>query len=204
MSRFLFESICCTDGAYGLLPVHQRRVDESWRRLSCAGAPPDLERLLSLCEAPSAGVYKCRFSYSTAGEVLPPVFSPYEPAKVTALYCVDAEGLDYSCKWEDREALNVLGRGMPEGGLPLVIQGGLVTDSLYANVVFGEPGRWVTPDTFLLRGVKRTALLEQGRISERKISQRDIREFPYCSLINAMLEPGQVMVPASRLFDGER
>ena len=62
------------------------------------------------------------------------------------------------------------------------------------NVVFGDGASWITPETFLLPGTKRAFLLSRGDIRECSVRAEDIGKFRFCSLINAMLDPGDVVV----------
>ena len=64
----------------------------------------------------------------------------------------------------------------------------------YSNVVFGDGSSWITPETFLLPGTKRAFLLSRGDIQECSVRAEDIGKFRFCSLINAMLDPGDVVV----------
>ncbi|MBP7301015.1 MAG: aminotransferase class IV, partial [Akkermansia sp.] len=76
----------------------------------------------------------------------------------------------------------------------LILRNGMVTDTRYSNVVFGDGASWITPETFLLPGTKRAFLLSRGDIRECSVRAEDIGKFRFCSLINAMLDPGDVVV----------
>ena len=128
---------------------------------------PDLASVLSDCPGPEGrGVYKCHITYDTRGRVRRTSFEPYRPRQVKTLTCMEMPGLDYSCKWEDRTGL------------------------LAAGAALG----CVTPETFLLPGTKRAFLLSRGDIQECSVKAEDIGKFRFCSLINAMLDPGDVVV----------
>ncbi|MEQ8809522.1 MAG: aminotransferase class IV, partial [Imperialibacter sp.] len=77
---------------------------------------------------------------------------------------------------------------------------GLLTDCSYTNVCFWDGSKWHTPSEPLLAGTKRASLLEKGLISERKIVVNDIKYFESVTLINAMLEPGIIVLPVSQLI----
>ena len=76
----------------------------------------------------------------------------------------------------------------------LILRNGMVTDTRYSNVVFGDGSSWVPPENLLLAGNKRAFLLSRGDIQECSIKAEDIGKFRFCSLINAMLDPGDVVV----------
>lgn len=196
MCRLIFETVKWTDGAPCLLPWHQRRVERTMKLHGEEGySVPDLASVLVGCPGPvGGGVYKCHITYDTWGRVRKPSFEPYRPRMVKRLKCVEIPRLDYSCKWEDRAELQAAGLGLGPGEEILILQNGLVTDTRYSNVVFGDGVSWVTPETFLLPGTKRAFLLAEGVIEERLVRAEDIRRFRFCSLVNAMLDPGDVVV----------
>lgn len=200
MSPSFFESIRILDGHPQLLEFHQKRVHRTFLQNGNLESSPNLAEILAKQKLPGSGLYKCRLDYAIDGSTLPPEIVPYTPKRITHLYCVEAPSLDYSFKWADRSALEAPGKNLPAETEILLLQKGNITDTRYSNVVFGEPGDWVTPTTFLLQGVKRTALLEQGVIRERPISMHDLNNFPYCSLINAMLDPGEIMIPLNQIL----
>lgn len=196
MCRLIFETVKWEDGAPRLLPWHQRRVERSMKLHGEEGSSvPDLASVLAGCPGPGGkGVYKCHITYDTRGRVRNPSFEPYRPRMVRRLRCVEVPRLDYSCKWEDRAALQSAGAGMGADEEVLILQHGMVTDTRYSNVVFGDGASWVTPETFLLPGAKRAFLLAEGAIHECRVRAEDIGKFRFCSLINAMLDPGDVVV----------
>lgn len=202
MCRLIFETVKWKDGAPCLLPWHQRRVKRSMALHGEEGASvPCLASVLARYPGPEGGgVYKCHITYDTRGRVRQPSFEPYRPRMVKRLKCVEIPRLDYSCKWEDRAELQAAGLGLGADEEALILQNGMVTDTRYSNVVFGNGSSWVTPETFLLPGVKRAFLLDRGAIEERPLKAEDIVHFRFCSLINAMLDPGDVVVRTEDVF----
>ena len=178
MCRLIFETVKWENGAPCLLPWHQRRVEASIGVHGSDGAPvPDLASVLSACPGPeSRGVYKCHITYDTRGRVRRTSFEPYRPRQVQTLTCVEMPGLDYSCKWEDRTGLLAAGAALGCDEEALILRNG------------------ITPETFLLPGTKRAFLLSRGDIQECSVRAEDIGKFRFCSLINAMLDPGDVVV----------
>lgn len=196
MCRLIFETVKWENGAPCLLPWHQRRVEAAISVHGSDGASiPNLASVLSACPGPEGhGVYKCHITYDTRGRVRRPSFEPYRPRLVKTLTCVEMPGLDYSCKWEDRTELLGAGTGLGCDEEALILRNGMVADTRYSNVVFGDGSSWVTPETFLLPGTKRAFLLSRGDIRECSVRAEDIGKFRFCSLINAMLDPGDVVV----------
>lgn len=202
MCRLIFETVKWKHGAPCLLYWHQRRVEAVINVHGEEGSSvPDLASVLSACPGPEgSGVYKCHITYDTRGRVRRPSFEPYRPRRVKKLACVEMPMLDYSCKWEDRTGLQAVGPGLGNDEEALILRNGMVTDTRYSNVVFGDGSSWVTPETFLLPGTKRAFLLSRGDIQERSVRAEDIGKFRFCSLINAMLDPGDVVVRTEDIF----
>ena len=71
----------------------------------------------------------------------------------------------------------------------------MVTDSYYTNLAFWDGTSWVTPKSHLLNGIKRTHLIQQGQLKEQPITASDIFKFEKVSLINAMLNLDEVVLP---------
>lgn len=195
MCRLLFETVRWTNGEPLALGWHQRRVEYSLLACGAAGAAPDLAAVLGTEPGPGgSGVYKCHMTYDTLGRIRSIDYAPYRPRMIRSLICVDAAGLDYSLKWEDRTELQALGGGLAPMDEALILRDGYVTDTRYGNVVFGHDGAWVTPETYLLPGTRRARLLAEGVIRAVPLTTADLPLFRYCSLINAMLAPGDVVV----------
>lgn len=130
------------------------------------------------CPGPEGrGVYKCHITYDTRGRVRRTSFEPYRPRQVKTLTCMEMPGLDYSCKWEDRTGLLAAGAALGCDEEALILRNGMVTDTRYSNVVFGDGSSWVTPETFLLPGTKRAFLLSRGDIQECSVRAEDIGKF---------------------------
>ena len=55
--------------------------------------------------------------------------------------------------------------------------------------------RWFTSSTPLLNGVKRQYLLDLGKVSECDISKKDLDKFQKVSIVNAMLDLGEIVIP---------
>ena len=71
----------------------------------------------------------------------------------------------------------------------LMIKDGYVTDTSYANiVVMDDSGKWFTPSTYLLPGVKRRYLIEKGMVSEVDITPASLRKYSELRLINSMTD----------------
>lgn len=134
----------------------------------------------------STGRVKCRILYGRTIESV--TFSNYVPRNIRKLAVVSDGTLLYDYKYEDRSSFNNLLSRKGDCDDILIVKNGFVTDTSFTNVVFEESdGTLITPDTPLLAGTRRQALLDEGRIRARPVRAEEITRFQGCYLINAML-----------------
>jgi 4-amino-4-deoxychorismate lyase len=180
----LFETIRILDGEPQNLTLHDERMNRSRRALFGCSDALQIANFLSVPPGARTGTVRCRVVY---GEPVVSVeFSPYVPAAIRTLRLVDAGGLDYSHKFLDRTPLTALVAKADADDI-LIVKDGCVMDASFANIVFTDGRRWVTPDTPLLQGTMRTFLLQRGVITEERITVQDLPRFTHFRLINAML-----------------
>ena len=197
MSR-LIESIRLNDGAFSRLELHQARIHNSFRQVYKSNPAWKLDTFLEDQKIPVKGLYKCRVIYDEKTTYVE--FVPYQAKPIGTLKLVAADAIDYRHKWEDRAQLNALFTQRGDCDDILIVNKGLITDTLYANIVFGKNGMWVTPQSHLLPGVMRQYLLEMGVIEKRVITQQTFREYDQFKLINAMLEFDSPAIDVSKIF----
>jgi 4-amino-4-deoxychorismate lyase len=83
----------------------------------------------------------------------------------------------------------------------LITRNGLITDTSYSNVVFGQGEQYFTPESTLLNGTKRQKLLQEGKITEKRIDRNSLIEYDRIYLINAMLDiTDGVSLPIDRII----
>ena len=107
---------------------------------------------------------RCRVEYQE--EVEKVEYLPYTIRPVNSLKIVTSDGLDYTYKSTDREALNRLFACRGERDDILIVRRGLLTDTSIANIALFDGKDWFTPKLPLLRGTCRTALIDNGIIKE--------------------------------------
>lgn len=129
------------------------------------------------------GVYKCRIIYQQAIEHVE--FIPYLRKPARSLQRVYCDTILYDYKYEDRRLLNQLFAQRGHSDDILIIKNGLVTDTSYANILFYDGQRWVTPDRPLLRGTQRQYLLDQHMVTEQPIKETSLYRFQQYKIINA-------------------
>lgn len=194
------ESIRVQDGAFKLLDYHQQRLDRTTKNYFDQVELFDLKRILSDVERPVYGEYKCRFLYGKDGFNVE--YNSYHPKKVSSMKLVNAGDYSYEYKSLNRTYLEELFNLRSEADDVIIINRELeVTDSYYANLAFYDGDNWFTPKSYLLSGVKRQYLIDQGLLIEKVITKDDIWSYQKLSLINAMLDLGVVEIKIDQIVE---
>ncbi len=169
------------------LIFHQQRMNKSQIQLFGKSSEINLvEMLQNLPENLTNQVYKCRIVYDT--EIQKIEFIPYTPLRIQSLKLVFSDNLDYSLKYENRSELQNLTTQKGDCDDILICQNHQIRDTSYANIVFWDGKKWLTPKTPLLEGTQRAFLLTTQQIFEAKITVSDLLKFKFARIINAMLE----------------
>jgi len=163
------------------LHYHQKRLNKSQKALF--GLAPGID-LASLIDAPSEALYRCRILYDT--EIRSIEYLPYTPKKIHTLKIVSAT-LDYTYKYADRAALNVLLETHSQYDDILIEKEGLLTDTSIANIAFYDGHQWFTPKDPLLEGTMRAKLLDEGFLQTKEIQRDDLSSYTQVALMNAMI-----------------
>lgn len=170
---------------------HNMRMRYSRRDLYQLDEYINLEEEIAVpCEFRS-GLYKCRVVYNENIDTVE--FIPYEIKKIRSLKIIHGE-IDYSYKFEDRSEIKKLFSKRENLDDILIVKNNLITDTSSANIVFLKEGKWYTPAAPLLKGTKRQKLLDERIIFEEDISVNDIKYYSKASLINAMIDIGDVPI----------
>jgi len=191
----LLESIKCNGGKLQNLPYHQARVNQSFHELFPTDTPPNLSQI----RVPQnlQGIYKCRFLYGRSHSRYH--FVQYKIRTIHTLQCVVSNVITYQYKYLDRTEINKLSSPINDQEI-VIIRDGLITDSSYANLAFFDGVAWYTPSSYLLKGTKRQLLLDQEKLTETEIRVQDIHRYQQVSLINALLDLGQISLPIDRIL----
>jgi 4-amino-4-deoxychorismate lyase len=197
MSR-LIESIRLFNGQFSRLELHQARLDNSFRTIFKRSPDWNLQSLLEEQTIPQSGLYKCRVVYDDQQKHVE--FKPYEPRSIKTLKLVSDDSIEYNHKWEKRGSLDDAFAQREGCDDILIVKNGLITDSSYANVVLQKDENWFTPKSCLLPGTMRQFLLNTGVITEHTITEKNLKEFDRCKLINAMLEWDSPAIEVSNIY----
>ena len=180
------ESICLENGELRNLHWHQRRLELTTLAHFGYSVRIDLKTQLERRSLPAVGLFKVRVTYDRA--VLSIDVDPYQRHTVQHIKLVHADSIDYRFKYADRRALDALRHDLTPGTQPVIVQRGLITDAIYANVCVFDGEHWLTPETPLLAGIARASALEAGEILPAAITAADFSAGKYSrlKLINCM------------------
>ena len=181
----LVESIKVSANKLWNIKYHNERMNRSRRLLFNCSDMIDLEKEIKLPENLTSGIYKSRVIYKE--RIISIEFIPYRKKEVRTLKVVHDDAIDYSFKFEDRSNIYKLIENIETDDI-LIVKNGLVTDTSFSNVVFGDGEVLVTPATPLLKGTKRAKLLEEGIIDEKEIHINDLKKYNRIYLINCMID----------------
>jgi len=182
----LFETIKVANRTLFNLDYHNARVNRSRQTLYNAGDTWDLQSLIRLPELDPDKVYKCRFIYDTKVQAVE--FQPYIIRKIRTLKLVEYPDISYRLKYLDRSMLDKAKQENKDYDDVIFVVNNRITDCSFANMVFYEGTRWVTPATPLLRGTKRQKYIDEKKIVEQDITVPGIKLFAKARIINAMID----------------
>lgn len=101
---------------------------------------------------------------------------------------VECDDINYQYKYYNRSKINELFQQHENCDDILIVKNEFVTDISYANIVFWDGDKWITPSTPLLHGTKRQKLINQKIITEKEIKLSDLHLFEKARIINAMID----------------
>ncbi len=140
---------------------------------------------------------KCRVLYSE--QIEKTEFIVYKKRVIRSLKLVYDDSVSYGHKFTDRQMINRLFKKRGNCDDIIIVKNGALTDASSCNLVFHRGNEMYTPATPLLPGTTRARLLHEGKIRPSLITVDDIRSFDHCSLINAFLEPGDIVVDVQNI-----
>lgn len=188
------ESLQFLDGKAANLPYHTRRLQETWKAHYGGDCPFSLETILKETQTGN-GKWKVRFLYGPQGFDIEAV--PYQARRIETLRLVVSDYADYPFKYTAKIFLEDLLKIKNGCDDILIVKNGLLTDTSFSNIALFDGSDWYTPDTYLLNGTRRQQLLDNGRMKTARLTPSDIGRFKTVSLINAMLDLGESVLPVS-------
>jgi 4-amino-4-deoxychorismate lyase len=183
----LVETIKVKDGRLYNIDYHSERYNRSRRELFGSGLENDLTAKIIIPAYARKGLYKCRIEYDN--HIRKIEFIKYDIRHVESLRMVEAGDLVYDYKFIERGGIEKLMMNRDNCDDILIVKDGYITDTSYANIVVRDnDNKWYTPSTYLLKGTKRSYLIDRGIISETDITPASIRKYKELRLINSMID----------------
>lgn len=177
----LLETIRCEEGLPLHLSYHQNRLETSLQTLGT----DKIYDLKTLITPPVNGVFRCRFLYDEHHYTIE--FIPYTPKKIVSLKLIYSDEIKYPLKYAERKDLNLLYENRGEGDDILIVRNGFLTDTTIANIALLINGKWMTPDTPLLKGTTRARMMDEGIITAAPLQVDDIAKATKIAIMNAMI-----------------
>ncbi len=140
---------------------------------------------------------KCKLTYNSFATEFSLV--DYQPKQINTLFLCKNDLIKYRFKFTDRhELLGPLKDRKPDMEV-LFVKDGLLTDTSFSNIALWNGSEWHTPKYPLLYGTKRQFYLSQHKMKEQDIRIKDLHQYQRVSLINAMLDLNELIVPITNL-----
>lgn len=182
----LIETLQIKNGEIQLLSYHQKRMDTSIFALLKIKNTIKLDNVISIQNDARRGIWKCRIVYNTSIEEI--TYTPYQFRKINSLKLIENNDITYNLKFEDRNILQNLLKTKGNADEILIVKNGFITDTSFSNIAFFDGKTWDTPHTFLLKGTKRTYLLETNQIKEKSIHKDSLSNYKKARLLNCFYD----------------
>jgi len=192
------ETIRIQDGRVRNITYHDERYRRTQRAVYGVASHRSLRQHIVVPDHLKTQRVKCRISYTDSIQSIE--YEPYTVRKCLSLQLVSADGIDYTHKAADRNALTALYTQRGPCDDILMVRDGLLTDTYYGNVALLQNGRYYTPATPLLEGTMRAYLLATGQVHIRDIRPQDLDQYAKVIVYNAMLPFGEVEVPIEQVY----
>lgn len=178
----LLETIQVKDGQLQNIEYHNARMMASKYFLFGKIELADISKMIFIPVEYKTGEYRCRVIYESDIEEVN--FIPYKEKSIKKLKLIDINDWNYQHKYAERGFLNKLLEENTDVDEVIMTKNGFITDCTIANLAFYDGKNWFTPSTPLLKGTKRSQLLDKGLITEREIRIEDISQYEGVCLIN--------------------
>lgn len=193
----LVESIQIQNGQIPLLTYHEARIIQTRKVLLGTNKILPISEAISDFGPFTDGVLKCRLVYNEQIEEI--IVQPYQIRKITSIKLIEDNEITYDYKFLERPELDALYDQRGNHDEIMIVRNGLVTDAYYYNFIFEQDGKWYTPASPLLKGCRRAALLDEGVLNKVDITIQSIHDYDRIHLINAMTEPGMIVLTPDQI-----
>ena len=180
----LFETICVLDGTILHPQWHERRYEDSYLTYFKKSPSKSLLGDITVPGNFKEGKIKLRIAYNQ--HTVEVNWSPYKTIEIKRLKVIPEDAIEYSLKYNNRNALNTLYLKKEHCDDILILKEGRLTDSSYGNLAFLRENIWYTPDQPLLSGTCRDRLIHENKLIPKSIQLSDLNQFSSFKVINAM------------------
>ncbi|SOE22674.1 4-amino-4-deoxychorismate lyase [Spirosomataceae bacterium TFI 002] len=166
-----------------LLEWHEKRFRETSALLYAIQRRKTLAQYFDQLAMPTKGLYKVRVVYSKSKVKVE--WAKYTLSKHQTVELRTDNEISYPTKNENRLLLNQH-KAATNADDFIIVQHGKLTDAWYSNIALLKNGKWYTPSTPLLNGVKRKSLITTDSLEVKEIKAVDISTYEQIAFINAM------------------
>ena len=196
MCQFI-ETMCVEQGRIINLDYHLARIMRTRKHFWNVQAPIPVNRLLAIAATQTERA-KLRFEYD-GYNIYNLSCTPYTIKKVETLRLVINDDIEYTYKNTNRCVLNQL-KAQADGADEIsIVKHNHITDTADTNIALFDGTQWVTPSTPLLNGTRRAQLIDAGRLIEQEVCITNLSSFQSISLINAMMDLNELVLPISSI-----
>lgn len=191
------ETMCVEQGRIINLDYHLERIKSTRKRFWNTENMVSVDDLSALAATQNDRA-KLRFTYDKEN-IYDLSCTPYSIRKIEKLKLLINNDIEYAYKSIDRSALNLLKGQVKPSEEIVIVQQNHLTDTSYTNIALFDGELWITPSTPLLNGTRRKQLLNADKIIEREVLVTDLNSFQSISLINAMIDLEELVLPISSI-----
>lgn len=196
MCQFI-ETMCVEQGKIINLDYHLERIKNTRKDFWNTEKTVPIDQLSALAATQDSRA-KLRFTYDKEN-IYDLSCTPYSTRKIERLKLLASNDIEYNYKSVDRSALNLLKAQTEPTNEIIIVKQNRLTDTSYTNIALFDGSQWVTPSTPLLKGTRRAQLLDTGRLIECEVLATDLKSFQSISLINAIMDLEELVLPISSI-----
>ena len=196
MCQFI-ETMCVEQGRIINLDYHLERIKNTRKHFWNTEKTVPTDQLSALAATQNCRA-KLRFTYDKEN-IYDLSCTPYNTRKIERLKLLESNDIEYRYKSVDRSEINLLKAQTEPTDEIIIIKQNRLTDTSYTNIALFDGSQWITPSTPLLKGTRRAQLLDAGRLIECEVLATDLKSFQSISLINAMMDLEELVLPISSI-----
>jgi len=182
MSKIFLETIKILDAKVFHIDYHQKRYESVLKTLGISR----FEKLENHINPPKYGLYRCRLLYTQ--DSIKVEYIEYVKRDIKKLKLIHNNEINYSQKSTCREELDKLFKLREEADDIIIVKNSLITDTSIANIALFDGKFWYTPKSPLLHGTTKQRLLDEGKLIQVDINEKDIFSYKKIALLNAMID----------------